>query len=74
MKGFLSIWVPALVLGCPLVLGCASAILSYPQDFPAFLVWIAQAIIYIAIAPIAVLVVGMVIIEVGKGGFPWVDD
>jgi hypothetical protein len=60
MKEFLSILVAAAIVGL------ASAILTVPELLPAFLEWVAQAILYIVIAPITILAFGYVIIRLGK--------
>lgn len=68
MKQFLSKLVAAAILGL------ASAILTVPELVPAFLEWVAQAILYVVIAPITILAFGWVLIRLSKGGFPWGDD
>ena len=60
MKEFISILVAAAILGL------ASAILAVPELLPAFIEWVAQAILYIVIAPITILTFGYVLIRLSK--------
>lgn len=60
MKEFLSILVAAAIIGL------ASAILTVPELLPAFLEWVAQAILYIVIAPITILMFGYVVFRLSK--------
>jgi len=60
MKEFIPILVAAAILGL------ASAILTVPELVPAFLEWVAQALLYIVIAPITILMFGWVLIRLSK--------
>jgi hypothetical protein len=60
VKECLSILVPAVILGL------ASTILAYPELLPAFLEWVAQAILYVVIGAIVLLTFGYVAIRLNK--------
>jgi hypothetical protein len=60
MNEYLSILVAAAIIGL------ASAILTVPELVPAFLEWVARAILYIVIVPITILTFGYVIIRLSR--------
>lgn len=60
MKEYLFILVAAAIIGL------ASAILTVPELLPAFLEWVAQAILYIVIGAITILTFGYVVIRLSK--------